>query len=235
MKRFLRLSLNDFRMIFRDPMLKGLIGLPLLVILLAVFLVPYLNARFPAFEAYNHIVLMGAGGQAATMFGFIIGFIFLEEKDENVFVVLKTMPVSGRFFVSQRLALSIFIAFLYNCGLMFFSKLAPMNGIEKVLMALQFSLLAPILALAVAVFARNKVEGLAQFKIYNLFVNLPLLIYFLDFEGLHFLAVLPSYWSFQSIEMLKNDGPFWFYHIIGWVVYFIFIAVLVKRFESKVF
>lgn len=58
-------------------------------------------------------------------------------------------------------------------------------------------------------------------------IGLPLLVILL--------AVSPSYWSFQSIEMLKNDGPFWFYHIIGWVVYFIFIAVLVKRFESKVF
>ena len=79
MSRFLVLSRNDFKMIFRDPMLKALIFAPAMVVLIAIFLVPLINERFPTSEAYNYIILMGAGVQAATMFGFITGFIFLEE------------------------------------------------------------------------------------------------------------------------------------------------------------
>jgi fluoroquinolone transport system permease protein len=235
MKRFLLLSRNDFRMIFRDPMLKTLLFVPALIIVAVIIFVPTLNARFPAFQAYNYIVLMGAGIQTATMFGFITGFIFLEEKDEHVFMALKTMPVSGSFFVLARLSLAVLIATVYNWGLLHFGTLLDIKWWHEIALAVQFSFLAPLLALAVAVFASNKVEGLAQFKIYNLLVTLPLIIYFLDFKALHILGLLPSYWTFRSIEMLENEGSFWLFHVVGWIVYWTLIIMLVKRFEKKVF
>lgn len=235
MNRFILLSRNDFRMIFRDPMLKGLLFAPLLVILLVIFLLPSINAQFPAFKAYNYIVLMGAGVQAATMFGFITGFIFLEEKDENVFLALKTMPVSGRFFISSRMAITVLIAFIFNWALLHFSDLVEMTWTYEIALALQFSFLAPLLALAVANFAANKIEGLAQFKIYNLLVTLPLIIYFLDFKALHLLGFLPSYWTFRSVEMLETGGPFGMFYWIGWAVYGVMLIVLIRIFEKRVF
>ncbi len=235
MNRFFLISRNDFRMIFRDPMLKALLFAPLLIIVSVIVFVPQLNNSFPAFQNYNYIVLMGAGVQAATMFGFITGFIFLEEKDEHVFMALKTMPVSGRFFVLTRMSLAILLASLYNWGLLHFGVLLDMSWWQEILLAIQFSFLAPLLALAVAVFASNKVEGLAQFKIYNLLITLPLIIYFLDFKALHVLAILPSYWTFRSIEMLESGGSFWMFHLIGWLVYWVLIFILVRRFEKKVF
>ena len=103
------------------------------------------------------------------------------------------------------------------------------------LLAVQYALLAPLLALLVATFAQNKVEGLAQFKLYNFMLNLPVLIYFLPYEILHGLAVIPTYWTFRSVEALHADGNFWLFYGIGTLVYGGVLAGLVRLFEKRVF
>ncbi len=235
MNRLLILSINDFRMVFRDPFLKGLVLAPLVIAILAVFIIPFLNSRFPVLIDYYPVILMATSTQAATMFGFINGFIFLEEKDENVFMALKTMPVSARLFLVSRLGLGILVSIIFSWSIFHFAPLVDMNGLQEIALALQFSLLSPLLALSVAVFAKNKVEGLAQYKIYNLFVILPLIIYFLDHKALHLLGIFPSYWSFRSIEMIASGGAFWTYFGIGCLVYLLFLYILVRLFEDKVF
>ncbi len=100
---------------------------------------------------------------------------------------------------------------------------------------LQYALLAPLLALLVATFAQNKVEGLAQFKLYNFMLNLPALIYFLPNSFLHALAVIPTYWTFRSVEALHGGGDFWFFFGGGTLVYGGALVGLVWLFEKRVF
>jgi fluoroquinolone transport system permease protein len=102
----------------------------------------------------------------------------------------------------------------------------------EVLLSLQFSLVAPLLALSLGAFAANKIEGLAQMKIFNLLLILPGLIYFLPFPLLHLLALIPTYWSFRTLEHANHPGPFFAYFAAGSLVYMAFLLLLNRRMEK---
>lgn len=235
MNRILILSANDFRMVFRDPLLRVFLFMPLLIFAVVKWILPIVFSLFLVVQAYDYVIMMWACMQTSTMFGFISGFIFLEEKDENVFSALRVTPVTASILISFRMLLGITISVLINWLILEFGGIISANEWQKILVAFQYGLLAPLLALLLAVFANNKVEGLAQFKIYNLVVNLPILIYFLDFKGLHALAIIPTYWSFRCIETMEEGGNFIILFLIGSCLYFLYLAVLVKIFERKVF
>ena len=235
MNRLLTLSANDFRMVFRDPMLRIFLFLPLLILMMVVWVIPAVFAAYPVVQDYDYVILMWACMQASTMFGFINGFVFLEEKDEHVFAALRVMPVTAGMLVSVRMLLVSIIAFATSVAILGLTDWVPMNTVQLLLIAFQYSLLAPLLALLVATFAQNKVEGLAQFKIYNFIVNLPILIYFLDFKALHALAVVPTYWTFRSVETVHTGGNFFFFCGIGTVLYAVVVGSLARIFEKNVF
>ena len=235
MNRIFALSANDFRMVFRDPMLRIFLFLPLLIVALVVWLLPVLFSAYPILQDYDYVILMWAGMQASTMFGFINGFVFLEEKDENVFAALRVMPIAASTLISVRMLLGVSIAFAINVTIFSLSSWIPMSGTQLLLVAFQYALLAPLLTLALATFAQNKVEGLAQFKIYNFVAMLPALIYFLPIRALHVLAIVPTYWTFRSVEAIHSDGSFFLFISIGFVGYLIVLGGLVRIFEQRVF
>lgn len=235
MKQLLLISGNDFRITFRDPMLKGLLFFPLVALAIVKFLVPYLSEQYPVIEPYEPVILMWACMQSATMFGFISGFLFLEEKDENVFSALRVAPISASTFVLLRLAAGVFISILVNLLLLQVGDLVVVPFGQALLLAVQFSLIAPLLALMTATFARNKMEGLAQFKIFNLLLNLPILRYFLDTPALEAFAIIPTYWSFRSVETVAYGGNFWLFYSVGMLVYATALFTLARIFEKKVF
>lgn len=235
MNRLLVLSANDFRMVFRDPLLRIFLLMPLLVFAIIKWLLPLIVDAFPAIQPYDYVILMWACMQAATMFGFINGFVFLEEKDENVFSALRVVPVSASMLIAFRMALGVAISMLISWLILQFGGILSVMDWQIWLIALQYGMLAPLLALLLAVFARNKLEGLAQFKIYNLIVNLPILIYFLDYQGLHALAIIPTYWSFRCVEAIAKGGNFLLYYSLGLAFYWLWLVVLIKIFERKVF
>ena len=235
MNRLLILSANDFRVVFRDPMLRIFLFLPLLIIAIVVWVLPIIFSAYPAVRAYDYVLLMWAGMQTATMFGFINGFVFLEEKDEQVFAALRVMPVAATTLISVRMVLGVSITFAINVMIFSLNGWLPIRGIPLVLIALQYALLAPVLTLALATFAQNKVEGLAHFKVYNFAAMLPVLIYFLPYRALHGLAVLPTYWTFRSVEAIHQGGSFFFLAGGGLLGYLAVLGVLIRLFERRVF
>jgi hypothetical protein len=235
MKQLLLISHNDFRITFREPLLKGLLFFPLIALAIVKFLVPYLSEQYPVIEPYHPVILMWACMQSATMFGFINGFLFLEEKDENVFSALRVAPISAGTFVLLRLAAGVAISVIVNLMLLVYGDLVTIPFGKALLLAAQYSLIAPLLALMTATFARNKMEGLAQFKIFNLVLNLPILRYFLEYNALEGFAIIPTYWSFRSVEAIAYDGNFWLFYTVGLAVYGMVLFVLARVFERRVF
>ena len=235
MNRLLILSVNDFRMVFRDPMLRIFLFLPLLIVIIVVWVLPPVFLAYPAVRAYDYVILMWAGMQASTLFGFINGFVFLGEKDEQVFAALRVMPIAASTLISVRMLLGVSIAFFVNVTIFSLASWVPMRGVQIVFTAGQYALLAPVFTLALATFAQNKVEGLAQFKVYNFVAMLPVLIYFLPFRVLHALAIIPTYWTFRSVEAAHTGGNFFLFAGIGLVMYAVAVGGLVRVFERRVF
>lgn len=230
MKNFYVLSRSDFHSTFRDPVFKGLLAFPFIAFALVRFLLPIMIREFPHIRPFKEVILMWACLQSATMFGFIYGFLFLEEKEENLWQVLRVLPISSFKLVLSRLALGLFISSLVNFAIIRFGNIVHLNVLKEILLAIHFSLAAPLIALSIASLAKNRIEGLAQMKIINLLLILPALIYFFPYGFLHFFALVPTYWSFRSMEMAAGgQANFIAFYLSGLIVYSLFIYVLNRK------
>ncbi len=229
------LSAMDLRSTYRDPIFKGLLFFPFVAFLLVRFVAPLLLNRYPEWSEYAPLIVMWACMQSATMFGFIYGFLILEEKEENVFAALQVTPVSTQIFIGSRLLIGLLVSSLVNFCILWFGEVVQLSFGRCLLVAIQYSLLAPLLSLLMGVFASNKMEGLAQIKIFNLLLNLPILIYFLPYKALHATALLPTYWSFRSIETGVADENFWLFYGGGCLSYFLCLGLLQFYYNRRMF
>ncbi|NJO03296.1 MAG: hypothetical protein HC880_17885 [Bacteroidia bacterium] len=74
MNKLLLLSQNDFRLTYREPILRSFLFFPLLAFAIVRFIVPMLMDRFPVLGPHGPVIAMWAGLQAGTMFGFCTDF-----------------------------------------------------------------------------------------------------------------------------------------------------------------
>jgi len=210
---------QDFLMTFRDPVFKGLLIFPFIAFGLVRWLYPVLAAEFQSLQDYSQVILMWAMMQSATMFGFIYGFLMLEEKEEKIDYALGVLPLSNLNLLFYRLAFGSFISVLVNYMLLHYGLIIDLPWWQEILLAFQFSLIAPIMALFLSAFAGNKIEGLAQMKIVNLVLLIPALVYFFPFKLLQLTAIVPSYWFFRSLGAAQSSDFYWIYLVgIGYAL-----------------
>jgi fluoroquinolone transport system permease protein len=229
MKTLLLLSRQDFTTTFRDPVFKGLLVFPLVAFFALVrWVLPPVVQHYPPVGSYQTVILMWACLQSATMFGFIYGFLFLDEKEEHVFLVLRVVPVSTFRLLASRLLVGFLVSSFVNVMLLHFGGIVRLPWWQEVLLAAHFSLMAPLMAVVLGAFAKNKVEGMAQMKVINLLFILPGLIYFLPQPFVHLTALVPTYWSFRSLETAGSGADFFFY-FWGGIGYYALLLLGVNR------
>lgn len=234
MRFLLSLSVNDLRCTFRDPVFKALLFFPFISYAIIAWGLPSIIQRWPAVDNYAGVILMWACMQSSTMFGFIYGFLFLEEKEENINQALRVVPVSGIVLVFSRLLIGMGISFMVSVILFHFGGVVRLPLLHEILLSFLYSLSAPLITLLLAAFARNRMEGLAQMKMVNILLMLPALIYFLPYKALHLTAVIPTYWSFRATEMsIHRTGSFLLYIFAGLLLHLVIIFFLNRRLEKE--
>lgn len=234
MKRLLFLIRHDLNASFRDPLFKGLMFFPFVCFILVRWVFPVLFETYPVLIDYKEVFVMWACMQSATMFGFIYGFLILEEKEENLLRALRIMPVPTSMLIFIRQSVGILISTLVNISILEWGGVLPSNPGIYLLIALQMSLLAPLFMLLLTVLAKTRMEGLAQMKIYNLIFISPGIIFFIPMKALHSFALVPTYWSFRAIETsLTSSWNPWLWG--GFVFYFGLLYLLNRIFSKKVF
>ena len=77
MKRLLKVTINDFRLIFRDNSLKFFIVLPFLNVLVVRYGMPYAVELYPVLVDYVRLMLMMMSVQGSLAFGFIYSMVLL--------------------------------------------------------------------------------------------------------------------------------------------------------------
>ncbi len=231
MKQVLTLIRHDLNSTFRDPLFKGLLFFPFVCFALVRWVFPLLITEYPVLQEYQMVLVMWATLQSATMFGFIYGFLFLEEKEEQLLPVLRILPVSTSYLVFIRQTVAVLISTLVNFCILHYGGFTSASWWFDLLVSFQMGLLAPVITLALTVFAKTRVEGLAQMKIINLIFIAPGLIYFVPGTWMHLLALIPSYWSFRSIEY----GVPGLTLLIGFAVCALVLALLNRYFRKHIF
>ena len=237
----LKLAVNDFKNIIRDRFLVyAAVAMPLMVVLVSRILLhwiaPTLKDTIPLAGNYSMIFMLCAT-MIPLVYGFIVAFLILDERDEHLLTVLRVMPISrNSYLIYRMLFLSVFsfvvmLIFPLLSGLL---EDTQFSYVQYVPIAGLFTLLTPFSALFVSTFASNKVQAFAIFKIGGTVFLVPLFIFLLDDTLKYIFAPVPNFWAFVALKELLVSGSSDYLHLgIGFAYSIALIAVLFYLFNKK--
>ncbi len=180
------LAPNDLRLIWRDGFMLSfiLLVLPLMSWWLR-WLVPYIGelvSQWVVLEAYYGLILASflVAGQP-VMIGFVVGVLFVEERDEGTLLALQASPLSLSNFLAYRLLVAMLLnIFLTIIGVQL-AGLVTISWLELVAAASLASLGVPIITIFYAIYMKNKVQALMMMKPMQAWGGLPTLLFFAPF------------------------------------------------------
>jgi fluoroquinolone transport system permease protein len=237
----LRLAINDFKNIIRDKFLVyAAIAMPLMVIIISRIILhwiaPTLRDTVPLAGNYSMIFMLFAT-MIPLVYGFIVAFLILDERDEHLLTVLRVMPISrNSYLIYRMLFLSIFsfIVMLLFPPLSGLLENTQFSYMQYIPIALLFTLLTPFSALMVSSFATNKVQAFAIFKISGTVFLIPLFIFLITDNLKYIFSPIPNFWAFITLKKVISTGTNDYLHLgIGFVYIIVLIAVLFYIFNKK--
>lgn len=226
---FIHLFKNDTKNILRDKTLLMMLVLPLLMTFGLRLGLPALNELLPSLANYYPLALAVLATTSGLLGGYIIAFVMLEEKDENVFPVIRVMPFSMLLFLTYRLLLAGFWAFCFAFITFLVLDIQNYSLLEKVVYALLCSQTAVVVLLFIVAFANNKIEGMTFIKGINFFTVLPTLAFFIDSSWKLFFGIFPFYWTYKTLQ-----EPNFLWILISIVSHFIVLMTGYYFFTKKI-
>lgn len=241
MKRIFVLSMNDLKNIRRDPMLLVIILGPILLTFLFRFGLPALDNLVNSYLSFNLLgykeLIMGFIMLLVPfLVGILIGLLILDEKDENLIIYYAVTPLAKQGYLYYRLAVPVVLSFALSIFMWTFNGFIELNVLKLLPLAFLIALEAPLISLAMAVFASNKVEGLAIAKGGGVILTIPFIVYFVSSKWTWVGLVLPTFWV--SHAFYSSFGSILLYSIFvlgGITVHLLFIQWLLVRFRRRVF
>lgn len=203
----------DIRGVARDHMLRWMVFIPLITALALRWGVPLLTRRVQATYGFDLVpyypvllvyffVLM-----CPFVFGVLVGFLLLDEKDDHTLAALAVTPLS----LSSYLAYRVTIPVALTMGLMF--VIFPLANLSRfhpgiiLITAIAAAPLAPMFALYLAAQAANKVQGFALMKLSGVVLFAPVLAYFIHSGWEYALGIVPTYWAMKVYWLLDAGKP----------------------------
>jgi fluoroquinolone transport system permease protein len=227
--------------LLRDPLLRWIVALPILIALMARFILPVLIGRleetlriglggfYPVIAGYALLIT------APVMCGMVIGFLMLDERDDRTLFALRVTPLPLSGYLAWRLSLPMFLSVFITIVAFSVAGLER-PGIPRVLLsALAAAPLAPLMALSLATFAKNKVQGFALVKALSVFQMAPLFAYFIHSDWQAAFGIIPTYWPAKSLWNFQQDEQTaWLYLVAGLAYQSLLLAALLRRFNRTV-
>ncbi|MCD6482536.1 MAG: hypothetical protein J7K80_02190, partial [Candidatus Izimaplasma sp.] len=186
----------------------------------------------------SEIIVMFLILMTSYMFGALMGFTLLDDKDDKVLMSLKITPISVRHYIIIKVVLSFIFGVIATIIFILFTNFLPNASLwEMILITIVASLQAPGVTLIVNSFANNKVEGFVIMKISGMILILPIVAFYVTNWQEIFLAIGPGFWSARMIQMellpgLDYNFTFLIYFIIG-VLYNLVTSYLLMKLYFK--
>jgi fluoroquinolone transport system permease protein len=232
MKQLFTVLNNDLRLIFRDKSLLIMFFLPLIIVLLCREGVPYLTEFIPQIPRYYWIIVAGFTSVTASTPSFLLGFIILDERDENIHNILRILPLPQNFILKSRILFIIFLGFIFSLTILIFNGLVHYGFFETVALAVLFSFIPPVLTFAITAFARNKIEAATMYKGLSLVLILPVIAFFVDEIWKYFFGIIPFFWTFEAVYVTGNPLKFLFSFMVSFIFHSM-VSILLYRIYCK--
>lgn len=232
------LTIGDFKNIRRDSLLNWLIVMPIITALFLRLAAPLIEPHVVAYisaDQYNillisyFIVLLNP-----AMFGAVLGFVLLDEKDDNTLTAIQVTPVSLNGYLLYRVALPMGLSILFTFLCIPLAGILSVPVLPLIPVSFLAALEAPIVALYLATFAKNKVQGFALSKFLGVFLIIPLVAYvFVQSSWQLIVGVLPTYWPLKCFWiMMEGSTQYWMYLITGFIFHGVILMVFLTRFRE---
>ena len=232
---------SDLRLIWRDGfLLSFLIFVMPLAALGLHWLAPYVGglvAQWVELEPYYGLILANAviAGEP-VMLCFVVGLLFVEERDEGTLLALQSSPLSLRIFLGYRLVAAMMLNIVLTVIGIELANLVTVSWLELVASAALASLAIPIIALVYAAFIKNKVQALMLLKPVQIWGGLPTLLYFVP-EPWNWIASVPGpvYYPMRLFWTAAEGQAEWWILVPGVMVPGMALVWLFRRFERTVY
>jgi fluoroquinolone transport system permease protein len=203
----------DARSIARDSLLGWIALLPPLVGLLLRFAAPALDAwsrarfDFPLEPWYPLLTSYFVVLMAPMIVGLVVGFLLLEERDGDTLTALLVTPLPLVAYLRYRIALPTLAAALVTLVAYAAAGLTRVPAAQLVGVALVSACQAPLLALFLAGFAADKVQGFALVKGLGAVLLAPVLSWFVAPPWQYLAGILPTYWPVKAFWLAQAGLP----------------------------
>ena len=235
-----RLLRNDARLIGRDSFLSGL---AIYILVLAVVLRFGLPALAEAVESSPDVPLTVADYfpmligymvlfAGSLVGGMMIGFVVLDERDDNTIKALLVSPLPINYYIAYRVLIPMLISFVIIVAEMLIINQALLPLGQFLIIAAASSLTSPLVMLFFSTFAENKVQGFAMNKSVGTLGMSIIAAWFVQEPGQYLIGLFPPYWFVKSYwQALAADPNWWLFLVIGVAYSSLVLAYFVRRFH----
>ncbi|MEM7334969.1 MAG: ABC transporter permease [Chloroflexota bacterium] len=231
----------DVANIRRDSLLRWMALVPFFFAFLFRYVVPWVRDGILERTGFDlapyYILIVGYGFiiGVPAVFGTVIGFLLLDEKDDQTLTALQVTPITMTSYITYR----VFVPILISIGLVLvaypLAGLVPLPASQIFWLSVLSAPMAPILALFLATFAKNKVQGFAFMKGSGSVLISPLAAFFFTGAWTWIFAIIPTFWAQKLLWVLDSGkGDPWVILVLGLVAQGIILWLLLMRFNRVV-
>jgi fluoroquinolone transport system permease protein len=228
----------DRRLLWRDPLLKWVLLIPVGLALLLRILIPrahegLLTSASVDIAPYYPLIMGGYLMTGSGIVGMVVGFLLLDERDTRTLAALRVTPVSIRRYLLYRVSGPVLVATattLLGYGLI---GIVPLPLGQLLAIAVVASTWAPLTALVLAVAAPNKVAGMAAAKAFNTLNLLPIAAYWLPTPLQYLAGIIPAYWPMRAFWSAAAGEPFVAYLGVGVLTGVLAVVTAIRLFERQ--
>ncbi|HVS03534.1 MAG TPA: hypothetical protein VMT16_12245, partial [Thermoanaerobaculia bacterium] len=172
----------------------------------------------------------------AGMMGTVVGFLLLDQRDDQTMTALLVTPLSLGDYLRYRMVVLMLLAALLSCGALLLAGLTETTPLQLVVAAVVAAPLAPIYALFFGTVAANKVQGFALAKIVGIVFVPCIAAYFVTGPWQTLFGVVPHYWPLKVYWLFDAGavGPALAHALLGLAWQAALLALLARRFAHVV-
>ena len=234
MKKVIALAMRDFKNLLRDYVLLFSFLGPMLLACVLYFVLPMaeeillerlafdLTVYYPLI--YVFLILF-----TPMIIGLFMGFIILDEKDDDILSYIAVTELGKSGFLMYRIISPTVISIIMSLIVVNILPLTDVSIVRTIMMILVASLNAPIIALFLGCFAKNKVEGLAYSKGLGILFSTTAISYMVQSNWKYFAALFPPFWVSEILIAENIIIPV----LIAVVIHLSYVYFLVKRFSNS--
>lgn len=169
---------------------------------------------------------------APALVGMVVGFLLLDERDEQMHRALLVMPVRMGHVLLYRISVPLAAGTAVTLLGYPLLELATLPFVALLATTLLAGITAPLIALFLAGFAENKVAGFAMMKLINGVFLIPTAAYFLPQPWQMLCGIVPTYWPLKAFWMAATGQEYAHYALVGVLINGVALWLLLRRFQQ---